>query len=138
MFTNRFGTCWLNGGFTAIDLTDEPAVFETYSHVIDGPGVDATIDGKLTVKVPGYAWGGFNISFNGEAGVIYYASIRENGVANDFVNSVEGIASGGRVNLSLFVGGRPNEGDVLQVYMWSNSASTQITPVSAQFWVFST
>ncbi len=134
---NRFGTCWLNGNAAPLTIGTTPEGFILYNHYQDGPGVDASPDGKLTIKVPGYYWAAANISFNGQAGVVYYFQIREDGDTNEFVASAEGIASGGRVNVTVLAGGHPNKDAVLQLYFWSNTANAIITPISVQFFAVS-
>jgi len=54
MFTNRFGTYWLSGGFTPEAVTTTPRLFTTWNHYQNGPGVDATGSGRLVVKKGGY------------------------------------------------------------------------------------
>ena len=133
MFTNRFGGAWLEGGVAPITLTTTPYAFDLYNHYQSGPGVLAEA-GKLLVQVPGYYLATFNLSFNGAAGVIYFAQMREDGVASAFISSAEGIASGGRVNLSLIAGGHPDKDAIIQVYVYCNQAVAQIfTPTHAQF-----
>ena len=138
MFTNRFGAIWLDGGVAPISLTTTPYAFDIYNHYQDGPGVDAGLDGKFHIKVPGFYMVTFNISFNGVAGVIYFAQIREDGATSSYTASAEGIASGGRVNLTLVAGGKPNKDAVVQAYVYSNNAVAQaFTPTHAQFSIIS-
>ena len=138
MFTNRFGAQWLEGGVAPIQLTTTPHAYDIFNHRQNGPGVDALTDGRLLIKVPGFYLCTFNVSFNGVAGVIYYAQIREDGASSSYLASVEGIASGGRVNLALVAGGRPNKDSYIQVYVYCNQAVAQaFTPTEAQFSVIS-
>jgi hypothetical protein len=113
-----------------------PQGFILYNHYQDGPGVDASPDGKLTIKVPGYYWAAASISFIGMTGVIYSFQIREDGEGNDFVASASGV-TGGRVNVVVFAGGRPEKDAVLQLHFWANAANAVITPISVQFFAVS-
>ncbi len=134
MFTNRFGAYWLSGGFRAEALTTTPRRFTTWNHHQSGPGVEATGSGRLVVKKPGYYLAQAELSFNGTAGVIYYFQLRENGTANDFINSIEGITSNGRIHISTLAGGHPDANDYIELYVWA-SVNANITPISGQFYV---
>ena len=138
MGLSRFGAQWLDGGVAPIQLTTTPHAYDIFNHRQNGPGVDALADGRLLVKVPGYYLAMFNLSFNGQAGVIYFAQMREDGVAYSYIASAEGIASGGRVNLTLIAGGHPDKDTYVQVYVYCNSAVAKtFTPTHAQFSVIS-
>lgn len=136
MGLTRFGTCWLNGNAAPLTIGTTPEGFILYNHYQDGPGVDASPDGKLTIKVPGYYWASASLSFIGTTGVVYYIQIREDGATNEFVASASGITDA-RVNMTVFAGGHPEKDAVLQVYIWCNAVSATITPISLQFFAAS-
>ena len=137
MGLSRLGACWLDGGVAPITLTTTPYAFNIYNNHQSGPGVVAEA-GKLYIKQPGYYLATFNLSFNGVAGVIYFAQMREDGEPSSYVASAEGIASGGRVNLALLAGGHPHKDAVIQVYVYCNNAvAKSFTPTHAQFAVIS-
>ena len=138
MGLSRFGAQWLNGGVAPIQLTTTPHAYDIYNNRQNGPGVEALADGRLLVKVPGYYLAMFNLSFNGQSGVIYFAQMREDGVASSYIASSEGLSTGGRTNLTLVAGGRPDKDTYVQVYVYCNSAVAKtFTPTHAQFAVIS-
>lgn len=136
---SRIGGLWITNVPTAVALSDVPAVLTAWVNAGTMPGwtdVSATA-GTVTVRKPGWYLAHCALSFDLDAGRTAYAEFRVNGVVGShFRSSVEGIASGGRVNLSILGGAFLHEGDVVTIYVYSDLAAT-MTLVDGQFGIFS-
>lgn len=136
----QYGGLWIDGGSASLALSTSPQLMTLWSQAASlSPGIDCDLafDG-LRVKVPGVYWGFCSMSFTADATEVVTAQFYVNGVAVTpvFRGSVEGIASGGRVNMAFFGAGKFSENDLIQIYIWSSAAATTFTLVEGQFGMF--
>lgn len=135
----QFGGLWTYGGTDSLTLDTTPILMTLWDNAASiSPGVtsDLSQDG-LVIKVPGIYFGYCSLSFTADAAEIVTAEFRVNGVVGaTFRGSAEGIASGGRVNLMFMGAANLNVGDVVQVYVYSDTSTTTFTLVEGQFGLF--
>lgn len=136
---SRIGGLWITNVPTAVALTTVPTLLTAWVNegtVAGWTDVDADA-GTVTIRTPGWHLAHCSLSFDLDAGRTAYAEFRVNGlVGSHFRASVEGIASGGRVNIHFMGGANLHKGDVVSVYVYSDLAAT-MTLVDGQFGVFS-